>query len=1115
MLRIVTGPFHPHLEDALVDEVQTLKAQDSAAPLLLIVPSNTLRQRLTWLLAVERGLCLLDVQILTFHQMALRLLGEAGLDAPASVRPSFFFKELLHLLLRADPAAHPGASPSPWHRLTEMPGAWGALWATLKDLKDAGVPADRDALKALAEASGTQPVHALVALYARLRAELARLRVGDRDDLAVGALSCVATSPLLGRQRRILYYGFYDLTQVQLDLFHAVVRAYPSSLFFPLVRGEPAFAFAERFFDRSVLGLASGPVTAFGERQRPVRAATVRILNAAGIEDEVTVVAKAILDLVEERGYAWHEIGIVARTLAAYERTIPRICAEQRVPIRMAGGLPLSDDPYARTVLQLMTLRTGGFARTAVIDLLASPWLALDRLCPGLADPRPELWDLASRRLGIVKGLDEWHRLGAYVETGLPLSDREPEEPGRGEGDGSGERQGPRIPAAQIRGLIETVRTLDRLLGAWPERGTWAAYAQAVARLTGDVLDDDVDPKVRAAFDEALRELDALDRMGEEPTVAEFAEAAARCFGETTVPFDGHEHDGVHVLDAMSARGLPFRALFVLGLNEKVFPRHIEEDAFLRDATRRMLDADLGYKIAEKLGGFDEERLLFHLLVESASGSLTLSYLRTDETGRPLVPSDYLSLVAGRLPAQTPLPIPRRWSHKVGHARLAEFAPARLTPVEVCLTRLLERRRPAALLRSAHPLGADLLRGLETLRRQEAAKPALADYDGMIGPVERIRRDLTTSGLAPTRLQDYATCPFRYWAAHVLHLDVWPEPDGVTQIGPLERGTLAHRIVTAGLIALRDRGWFAEARPAALNPRLVLEEEAAAAFREFAASQPVGYDLIWRLEQESLTAYLSRALEDELADLGTADAHWEPVLFEAPMQGTLTVRLDGRPQAVPIHGQLDRLDLCRASRSYRVIDYKYKSGGTPHPHDKNLALGAVRGQRLQPPLYLLMAQASLPQAVPVEEGPGDAAAWRPDGVAFDYLAPLWEHQDGRATTRVTFPGDAWQGSLGRKLNRTLEVLVGGIARGEFFIYPADYCERCDFRTMCRRTHQASRWRARADHQLVQPYRLMRRTTLDDEAASPPPAASKPGKGNETGEGTSKGKGKGKGKGKQA
>ena len=32
------------------------------------------------------------------------------------------------------------------------------------------------------------------------------------------------------------------------------------------------------------------------------------------------------------------------------------------------------------------------------------------------------------------------------------------------------------------------------------------------------------------------------------------------------------ERQGVKVLDAMSARGIPFRALFILGLNEKVFP---------------------------------------------------------------------------------------------------------------------------------------------------------------------------------------------------------------------------------------------------------------------------------------------------------------------------------------------------------------------------------------------------------------------------------------------------------------------------------------------------------------------------------------------------------------
>ena len=46
---------------------------------------------------------------------------------------------------------------------------------------------------------------------------------------------------------------------------------------------------------------------------------------------------------------------------------------------------------------------------------------------------------------------------------------------------------------------------------------------------------------------------------------------------------------GVRVLDAMAARGLPFHALTVLGMNERTFPRFILEDPFITDAVRQLV----------------------------------------------------------------------------------------------------------------------------------------------------------------------------------------------------------------------------------------------------------------------------------------------------------------------------------------------------------------------------------------------------------------------------------------------------------------------------------------------------------------------------------------------
>src|SRR3989338_9288011 len=115
--------------------------------------------------------------------------------------------------------------------------------------------------------------------------------------------------------RRVCYYGFYDLTQGQLDLFKAVASACPTSVFFPLRRDVPAYRFAQRFFEAYIQGLAAGkpalpakavPSAALGslaDEIVPGVRGTCRIISAVGPEDEVSAAAKEILRLIEDQGY--------------------------------------------------------------------------------------------------------------------------------------------------------------------------------------------------------------------------------------------------------------------------------------------------------------------------------------------------------------------------------------------------------------------------------------------------------------------------------------------------------------------------------------------------------------------------------------------------------------------------------------------------------------------------------------------------------------------------------------------------------------------------------------------------------------------------------------------
>ena len=135
MLRVITGRFHPVLESSLVEHLTRIKAADPLAPIAIFVPSKPLADRLRALLTVEHRLSILNLHVLTFHQLALRLAGEVSVTHPLPrVVDELFFEQLVRHIIRSK-----FSSQAPLQRIGQSSGTWGALWATIRDLKDADV----------------------------------------------------------------------------------------------------------------------------------------------------------------------------------------------------------------------------------------------------------------------------------------------------------------------------------------------------------------------------------------------------------------------------------------------------------------------------------------------------------------------------------------------------------------------------------------------------------------------------------------------------------------------------------------------------------------------------------------------------------------------------------------------------------------------------------------------------------------------------------------------------------------------------------------------------------------------------------------------------------------
>ncbi|MDE2490689.1 MAG: hypothetical protein KGM24_07560, partial [Elusimicrobia bacterium] len=640
-LQVVSGPFEA-LEDAFAARVAELKPGPGEPPLLVVAPSRALADRLERLLAVERGLPLLNVHFHTFRSLAAAICEDAGFPDGAFVSDPDFHDAVVDLVL--DEAPIYGAA-----RDLRPRALASSVRASLRDLVDAGVDprqvADSFGDELLRDEAERERLVALLSVLAAYEAKLASLGVLPPSALVEAAAARAGESRWLAGFREALYYGFYDLTGLQADAFEAVTSALPARLYFPYRRGHPAFRFVDDFFAVKLAGrpaqdlsrpggagTALGPAldALFDPAAPPARVPEERlaVVSASGARDEAWAAAKEAAHLAAA-GVPCAEIAVIARVLEPYRAALSDAFAEEGVPLDLGAGEPLLRRPLARAALDLLTLRRRDFPARTVEDLCASPYFA------GVRPARAANWRRLIEHLGVRAGWLQWRgklepRVGAPVEL-------QPRRVAEG-------RPGFEVPAADAAALWDFLSgTRDALGGppaAWSER---AAQARALlsARLA---LPDDASAEERAAWDavgRALDELAAFDRLGVPCAWEDFLDAFERKLVRASAPAGGGSL-GVRALDAMDARGHRFRAAILLGLKEKLFPRQVQEDPILRDSARAALRHPGGWWIGRKAAGHEEERLLFYLAAACARERLVLVYPRSDESGRAEVPSTYL-----------------------------------------------------------------------------------------------------------------------------------------------------------------------------------------------------------------------------------------------------------------------------------------------------------------------------------------------------------------------------------------------------------------------------------------------------------------------------------------
>ena len=1031
LLTVVHGPFEA-LEDAFCARVAELRPGPDRPPILIVAPSRAMLDRLQRLLAVERGMALLGAHARTFHGLAEELCAEGGWPPGEAVSDALFHDLLVDRVLDRTPALARDRALRPRALAS-------SVRASLRDLLDAGVDA-RAVAESFGDALAADPEEAerlgsLLAALSAYEAELARLGVAAPSATVRRAAELAPRSSWLAGFREVLYYGFYDLTGLQADVFEAVTASRPSRLYFPYRRGHPAFRFADEFFEvklagsrREEVGGVGGAGTALGAAvdalfdpaapPAPVREGRARVISASGERGEAWVAAKEAARFLSE-GIAPSEIAVIARTLAPYRAALAEAFAEEGVPLELRCGEPILRLPWARAALDLLSLRRRDFPARAVGDLIASPYFS------AASPARAALWRRLIEALDFGSGWRRWRgkleaRGGAGVELlpglvaqGLP---------------------GFEVPAEDARALGDFLDGVRAVQGGPPS--SWSQTARRARELIESALGRRPPEPTRAeldalaAIDAALSELALFDRLGEDCSWDEFLDAFERKL-ENTERDGGAGGGGVGAFDAMDARGRRFEAAILIGLHEGSFPRRVAEDPILRDGARAALRHPGGYWIGRKSAGHEEERLLFYLAASCARSRLTLVYSRLDEDGRARTPSIYLRELcraAGLAPAsgeeaRAPRPPGER----------LRWASGELTPRETALLCALDGAPvPEALEQAGVP--ARSLNARFELARELSAPGRAGRLDGLVGDLTPELARWRRAGMSPSALDQYARCPYQFFAARVLGLPQRIEEADSEAIDPAERGRLYHRA-----LEIFHRAPHAAGSEGGAGEAAALEEAIAAALAPGAWRELGVYPLLWEIERGAMAEHLRAFARWDAGRLKAAGL--SPRLIEAQARSRCDDEAGG---GMSWRGVIDRVDVDEAARTFRVVDYKTRrSAAWKAP----LARLIGEGTSHQIPIYARLAAETL--------GEG----WSFDGADLLFLEA--EDDGARASTLTA---DEWL--LAREpFERALAARMDDIRAGRFPISPEDgehgRCARCAFATVCRRAHGPTRARAAA------------------------------------------------------
>lgn len=251
--------------------------------------------------------------------------------------------------------------------------------------------------------------------------------------------------------------------------------------------------------------------------------------------------------------------------------------------------------------------------------------------------------------------------------------------------------------------------------------------------------------------------------------VGEFRELWEQISKEKIINLDSGHAQGIRVVEASNVQGIFYKNIFLLGLREGQFPVIKQENWLYNDQERKVL-GELGIELQNTRMSLASDEYFFAAVVAAATETLYLSYFVDDTAGASCYLEEFLRYYEDHSVQQVSHvnSLDNCWSK----SQFAMFLAS------------AEKLEPAEYSWLEQYVGEDYFRRRHLDKQRFSTAP---DYNGILGFGEN------RNNFSPSRLENYALCPFKYMLEQVWLVNKWQEQS--EEIKPNVQGDLYHSVI--------------------------------------------------------------------------------------------------------------------------------------------------------------------------------------------------------------------------------------------------------------------------------------------------------------------------------